>query len=124
MTKLIWIDVYIISHKNKMDINSIINKSVDGYLKPKYPIYRITYIHTKFKHNEGGEMYIKTKHKIKLFEYINEDDDIGNRIGIDFEECKVCKNVIDEVEENDYFVIKDEFYANQTWTIIKLEQLA
>ena len=107
-----------------MDISNIISNNIDGYLKPKYPIYKITYIHTKMKYNHEdghGEPYIKTRSKIGIFEYVN--DSVGG-CGIDFEECKVSENVIDEINENDYYVIKDEFYSNETWTIIHLEQLA
>ena len=108
-----------------MDISSVISKNIDGYLKPKHPIYKITYIHTKIKYNHEdghGEPYIKTSSKIGIFEYVN--DGVERRCGIDFDECKVNKYVIDEINENEYYVIKDEYYSNETWTIIHLEQLA
>ena len=107
-----------------MDISNIISKNIDGYLKPKYPIYKITYIHTKMKYNHEdghGEPYIKTRRKIGLFQYVDDDDSSTN---IDFDECKFYKSIIVGFNEDKCFTFRDEFYSNETWTIIHLEQLA
>ena len=107
-----------------MDISSVITANIDAYLKPKYPIYRITYIHSKHKYNyeDGhGESYIKTTRKIGLFEYVGEE--IGST-NICFEENKFCKNIIDGFNEQGFYMFNDQFYASNTWTVIGLEKLA
>ena len=107
-----------------MDISSVISKNIDGYLKPKHPIYKITYIHTKIKYNHEdghGETYIKTSSKIGLFQYVDDDDSSTN---IDFDECKFYKSIIDGFNEDKCFTFCDEYYASETWSVIGLEQVA
>ena len=77
-----------------MDIESIISKNIDGYLKPKYPIYKLYYI--ACWDCEGGGM--ETKKLVKLVEVLPIDK--YNEDNLEFEDGFICNFILDCFDDN------------------------
>jgi len=107
-----------------MDINSIINKSVDGYLKPKYPIYRVKYFKACLIWEvEGGEDHKLESDYCERICELKEDDDAWNNY---FEENEnvIFERLIDrmvKMRHKTWKVIDNEY---ENIIVIGLEQLA
>ena len=84
-----------------MDIESIISKNIDGYLKPKYPIYKLYYI--ACWDCEGGGM--ETKKLVKLVEVLPIDKYNEDNLEFEGEVIETLPNTTFKVRlENDHII--------------------
>ena len=47
----------------KMDLQSVVSKNIDEYLKPKYPLYRVKYFKAVRQYVENGRYPFKVSER-------------------------------------------------------------
>tara|TARA_R100001198_G_C5198101_1_gene188183 strand:- start:736 stop:1053 length:318 start_codon:yes stop_codon:yes gene_type:complete len=105
-----------------MDLQSVISKNIDEYLKPKYPIYRVKYIVSELD-TEYDDLGITTKYKERICE-LREKTPEGYIHSEYFDEDNnfIYEKLVKGMKDRNYFYACD--CRQEQIVVIGLERLA
>ena len=105
-----------------MDLQSVVSKNIDEYLKPKYPIYRVKYVESQLN-TEDTELSISTEYKERICE-LREKTPAGYIYSeyFDADNNFIYEKLLKGMKDRNYFYAYD--CPHEQIVVIGLERLA